>query len=41
MLQMSLCAAMAILMCAVGVVQAHFIWVEYDSNGPARAYFGE
>jgi hypothetical protein len=41
MLQMSLCAAVVMLMRAVGVGQAHFIWVEYDSNGPARAYFGE
>ena len=41
MLQMSLCAAVVMLMCAVSVGQAHFIWVEYDSNGPARAYFGE
>lgn len=38
---MSLCSVVGLLLCAVGVVQAHFIWVEYDSNGPARAYFGE
>ncbi|HEY5871187.1 MAG TPA: DUF4198 domain-containing protein [Candidatus Tectomicrobia bacterium] len=41
MFQRSLCSVVVLLLCAVGVVQAHFIWVEYDSNGPARAYFGE
>ena len=25
----------------VGVAQAHFIWIEYDGEGVARAYFGE
>jgi uncharacterized GH25 family protein len=40
MLQRSLWAA-AVIMCVVGAAQAHFVWVEYDSHGPARAYFGE
>lgn len=41
MLQMSLLAAAVTLMCIVGTAQAHFVWVEYDGHGPARAYFGE
>ena len=25
----------------VGTAQAHFVWIERDSEGPARVYFGE
>lgn len=41
MLQISLCSAAVIMMCVVGAAQAHFVWLEHDGNGPARAYFGE
>ena len=33
-------AAVAVL-CTVGAGQAHFVWIERDGDGPARAYFGE
>ncbi|HKQ30102.1 MAG TPA: hypothetical protein VJS66_02355, partial [Burkholderiales bacterium] len=26
---------------ATNAAQAHFVWIERDGNGPARAYFGE
>ena len=41
MLQMSLLSAAVTMVCMVGAAQAHFVWLEYDGNGPARAYFGE
>ena len=41
MLQISLFAAAVTMMFVVSTVQAHFVWVEYDGNGSARAYFGE
>lgn len=41
MLQMRLFSAAVTLACVVGAAHAHFVWVEYDGNGPARAYFGE
>ena len=25
----------------VGIAQAHFVWIERDSEGPARVYFGD
>jgi hypothetical protein len=31
----------ALLLFFVDVLQAHYVWLEYDGNGPARAYFGE
>jgi hypothetical protein len=32
----------AILFLALGeTVHAHFLWLERDGDGPARAYFGE
>ncbi|MGE3541563.1 MAG: DUF4198 domain-containing protein [Candidatus Tectimicrobiota bacterium] len=31
-----------VIMCGVvSPALAHFVWLEYDSHGPARAYFGE
>jgi hypothetical protein len=33
-------AAVAVLW-IVGAAQAHFVWIERDGDGPARAYFGE
>ena len=41
MLQMSLLSAAVTMVFMVGAAQAHFVWLEYDGNGPARAYFGE
>ena len=33
--------AIAIALLVVGSAQAHFIWIERDGEGPARAYCGE
>ncbi len=33
--------AIATVLCWVGIVQAHFIWIERESEGPVRVYFGE
>jgi len=41
MLQMSLLSAAVTMVFMVSAAQAHFVWLEYDGNGPARAYFGE
>lgn len=41
MVQMRLLTAAATLGLMMGVAHAHFVWVEHDGNGPARAYFGE
>lgn len=38
--QMAVCLSLGALL-AVGAAQAHFVWVERDGAGPARAYFGE
>ncbi len=32
---------LALILCATGAAHAHYVWVERDGNGPARAYFGE
>ncbi|HEX2889289.1 hypothetical protein [Vineibacter terrae] len=29
------------LLLAAGAAQAHYVWIERDGDGPARAYFGE
>ena len=31
----------ALLLSIVVPAHAHYVWLEYDGNGPARAYFGE
>jgi hypothetical protein len=31
----------ALLLFFVDVLHAHYVWLEYDGNGPAHAYFGE
>jgi hypothetical protein len=36
-----LLSAAVTVLCVVSVAQAHFVWVERDGDGPARAYFGE
>lgn len=41
MLQRHLFSTVVTIVCIVGTAQAHFVWVEHDGNGPARAYFGE
>jgi hypothetical protein len=41
MLQMSLWSIAVTMVFMVGCAQAHFVWLEYDGHGPARAYFGE
>jgi hypothetical protein len=33
--------AIAISLFVVGSAHAHFVWIERDGEGPARAYFGE
>ena len=41
MLKLEVFFAAALLLSIVGSAQAHYVWLEYDGNGPARAYFGE
>jgi uncharacterized GH25 family protein len=36
-----LSTAVLTLVCLAGAAQAHFIWIEHDGDGVARAYFGE
>ena len=36
-----LSTAVFALVCLAGAAQAHFIWIEHDGDGVARAYFGE
>jgi uncharacterized GH25 family protein len=36
-----LSAAAVAVLCMVGAAQAHFVWIERDGDGQARAYFGE
>ena len=33
--------AAVVLLAASAVAQAHYVWLEGDGTGPARAYFGE
>ena len=33
--------AIAAVLFWVGITQAHFIWLERESEGPVRVYFGE
>jgi len=33
--------AIATVLFLVGNAQSHFVWIERDDEGPARAYFGE
>ena len=39
--QRTLLAAVVFTLCVGGVAQGHFLWLERDGDGPARAYFGE
>jgi hypothetical protein len=41
MLQVSFYCAAVLMLGVAGAAQAHFVWLEHDGNGPARAYFGE
>src|ERR671919_428501 len=33
--------ALGVAACLIGAANAHFVWLERDEDGPARAYFGE
>lgn len=41
MLKLKAFFAGALLLSVVTSAHAHYVWLEYDGNGPARAYFGE
>jgi uncharacterized GH25 family protein len=41
MWKMRFLCAVVMVWWVVGLAQAHFIWIEYDGEGVARAYFGE
>jgi hypothetical protein len=41
MLKLKASFAGALLLSVVSSAHAHYVWLEYDGNGPARAYFGE
>jgi hypothetical protein len=41
MLKLKAFFAGALLLSVVTSAHAHYVWLEYDGNGPAHAYFGE
>ena len=41
MLKLKTLSAAALFLFIVTPADAHYVWLEYDGSGPARAYFGE